>query len=140
MQNEHLIKKVPESEVKIMFEEDEDEEEEVKFGADMLKKQGAQGQIKEEEAESYESIETATEDKIFTESLHSSFAELNLDIEMGDPINPIRVNRQAIERQMPRLQKKKDLEHKAQDFELEGEESDIEEYKKLKTPEKVRRG
>lgn len=141
VQNEHLIKKVPESEVKIMFEEDEDEEEEVKFGADMLKSGDRKSpQIKEEEAESYESIETATEDKIYTESLHSSFAELNMDIEMGDPINPIRVSKQAIERQMPRLQKKKDLEHNASQFELEGEESDIEEYKKLKTPEKVRRG
>lgn len=41
---------------------------------------------------------------------------------------------------MPRLQKKKDLEHNSSQFELDGEESDIEEYKKLKTPEKIRRG
>ena len=98
VQNEHLIKKVPESEVKIMFEEDEDEEEEVKFGADMLKNKGGSPQIKEEEAESYVSIETATEDKIETESLHSSFGELHLEQNVGDPINPIRVTKQAIER------------------------------------------
>ena len=62
-----------------MFEEDEDEEEEVKFGADMLKNKAGSPQIKEEEAESYVSIETATEDKIETESLHSSFGELHLE-------------------------------------------------------------
>jgi hypothetical protein len=69
----------------------------------MLKSKDPRSPKVEQEAESYESIETATEDKIFTESLHSSFNDVNMDIEMGDPINPIRVNRESIQKQMPRL-------------------------------------
>jgi len=92
-----------------MFEEDDDDDEpEVKFGADMLRQKSA-GVVVEEDVESYESIPTATEDKIFTESLHSSFGEVNMAVEFGDPINPIRVNKESIERQMPRLQRAKDI-------------------------------
>jgi hypothetical protein len=90
--------------------------------------------------ESYESIATATEDKIFTESLNSSFEDPDLEIEMGDPINPIRVNKEALEKQLPRLMRARDIVHDAAAAELE-EESDLEEYKKLKTPPKQpRRG
>jgi len=64
-----------------------------------------------EKPESYVSIETASEDKIYTESLNSTdyFEDENFELAMGDIINPIIVDKNRIMKQLPKLHKAKDL-------------------------------
>lgn len=133
IQNEKLIRKVPESEVKKMY--DIDDERDDKFGAALLdKKPKPQLEIREEENEEEESIATATEDKIFTESLYSN-EELNYELEVGNIINPIVVDKNRLARQMPSLMKARDLVTVKTPPNLKQDsDSDIETYKQKKSP------
>jgi len=126
---------VPESEVKKMY--DIDDERDDKFGAALLdKKPKPQLEIREEENEEEESIATATEDKIFTESIYSN-EDMNYDIELGNIINPIIIDKNRLAKQMPSLMKARDLVAvKTPPGQKQDSDSDIETYKPKKSPQR----
>lgn len=111
IQNEKLIKKVPQSQIRAMY--DDDELPDHNFGADMIPIEEPEIVDKRPERpcdqEDYVSIETESDEKIYTESLCSTPSEDNIDVKMGDIINPIKIDKQRIQKQMPRLHKAKDL-------------------------------
>jgi hypothetical protein len=109
IQNEKFIKKVPESEIKAMY--DEADERDAEFGAGMIKDTPEEeSPIAAAQNDDYVSIETPSEDKIYTESLNSTdYFEDDNDLAVGDIINPIIVDRNRIYKQLPKLHKAKDL-------------------------------
>lgn len=83
----------------------------------------------------YQSLETATEDKIYTESQLSNKQidekyYKNSDLNVGNPINPIIMDRERIEKQMPKLYKARDIFQPGQEDKVSSE-SDLDEYIKL---------
>lgn len=104
-----------------MYEED-DKRDEV-FGGELVEKA---------EEEEYHSITTLSEDKIFTEESVES-QEFKADLVQGNSINPVRVDRFKIEKQMPNLRMADNI-----DLENDGDpmsdESDLEQYKMLNEP------
>jgi hypothetical protein len=89
--------------------------------------------------ESYVTLETDPNDKIYTEQSISSEEWVQNEIDEGNTINPIKVDRYTIQKQMPNLYLADDIEMKQSDGEQMSEESDVGKYQKLFTPPKVRR-
>lgn len=89
--------------------------------------------------ESYVTLETDPNDKIYTEQSISSEEWVQNEIDEGNTINPIKVDRYTIQKQMPNLYLADDIEMKQSDGEQMSEESDVDKYQKLFTPPKVRR-
>jgi len=126
---------VPESEIKAMY--DEADQRDSEFGAKMLKEVEEEEEIpkgggRPVDANDYVSVETPSDDKIYTESLNSTdYFEEDNELAVGDMINPIIVDKNRIMKQLPKLHKAKDLV-RAQTPEEDAmeEESDIEKYKK----------
>lgn len=94
VQKEKMIERVPESEVKKMYQDDDERDE--GFGANLLANVPVAG-IEEEE-----SLATATEDKIQTESIYSEEQKANeFEIDAGNAINSVRMDQFKIIRQLP---------------------------------------
>ena len=76
---------------------DEDEGGDGPFGHDML-----DGKLGEDSGD--ESLLTESEDRIYTESLHSEIEEAgnDLDLDVGNPINTIKVDKFRLCKQLPK--------------------------------------
>ena len=78
--------------------------------------------------ESYVTLETDPNDKIYTEQSISSEEWVQNEIDEGNTINPIKVDRYTIQKQMPNLYLADDIEMKQSDGEQMSEESDVGKY------------
>ena len=124
-----------------MFEEDDHRAEEyAKLQQEIIQEDRADKEDKfQMDDESYVTLETDPNDKIYTEQSISSEEWVQNEIDEGNTINPIKVDRYTIQKQMPNLYLADDIEMKQSDGEQMSEESDVDKYQKLFTPPKVRR-
>lgn len=79
-------------------------------------------------------METDPEDKIYTEQSISSEEFDPNDLDHGNTISPIKVDKYTISKQMPNLYLADDIDMKESEGEALSEESDVEAYNDLITP------